>query len=149
MKRVIWFHTLLVAALLLRGCEKPYYLDSPAIPVPVYRYYSSAYSDLESSVRKMYDYRAVFTWEQYTELLATLTLPRFIVLPLEEMRSTYDNSRVVVGLRHDIDWNPFKAIEMAEMEKKLCIRATYFILPTASYYGVLDRSGLVRNICMD
>jgi hypothetical protein len=78
-----------------------------------------------------------------------LSKDKYLVLPLNEMRSTYSDSRVVIGLRHDIDMNPFKALEMAEIEKDFGFSATYFILPTADYYGYLFRTGLNRSIGLD
>jgi len=49
------------------------------------------------------------------------------------MRNTFNDSKVVVGLRHDVDFNPFKALEMAIIEKFYGIRATYYFLATAEY----------------
>lgn len=139
------FSVLVIIILIFSKCEKP--PDYKA--VPIYPPYAPPYAALEKKVRGMYDFRAVFTWSQYIDLLLKLSSGKFIVLPLEEMRTTFDDSKVVVGFRHDIDWNPFKAIEMSKIEMEFGIRATYFILPTSYYYGILDRSGLTRNTCMD
>ena len=126
--------------IIITGCEHPGIdsIEPPTPPPP------PGYSVLEKTIRSRYDHRAVFTWKQYTDLLITLSDPRFIVLPINEMRKTFDQARVVVGLRHDIDWNPFKALEMANIENEFGIRATYYILPTADYYGNLDKTGLDR-----
>jgi hypothetical protein len=107
------------------------------------------YIETEKTIREKYDHDAVFTWDQYKELLDKLKQDKYIVLPLNEMRNTFSGSRVVVGLRHDIDLNPFKALEMSEIEKEYGIRSTYFILPTADYYGHFNRSGIVRNRGME
>lgn len=136
---------LVIFVLILSGCEKPFDAD----PVPVDDYFSSAYSEYEKTIRALNDSRAVFTWDEYKKLLTELSGEKYLVLPLEHMRQTYNNSKVVVGFRHDIDWNPIKAIEMAGIEKEFGIHATYFILPTAPYYGTLDKSGLVRKSCLD
>ena len=128
-----------IVALLTR-CEDPMHIE--ALP-------PSPYEELEKEIRLKYDSRALFTWNQYSDLLLMLSKGKFLVLPLNEMRNTFDNSRVVVGFRHDIDWNPFKALEMAGIEKDFGIRATYFILPTSDYYGHMDKSGFVRNSPMD
>lgn len=134
-----------IIILTLSGCEKPFGED----PVPIYKSLNSEYAEYEESVRSLNDSKAVFTWSEYEQLLQTLSGEKFLVLPLEDMRNTFDVSKVVVGLRHDIDSNPFKAIEMAMMEKDFGVRATYFILPTASYYGTFGSLGHVRNICLD
>jgi len=65
------------------------------------------------------------------------------------MSNTFSESKVVVGLRHDIDMNPFKALEMAVIERDFGFRTTYFVLPTADYYGYLYRTGLNRNEGLD
>ncbi len=140
MRRLTILSDLIVIILLLARCEHP--TDIEHLPL-------TPYAKIEKEIRAKYDVRAVFTWKQYTELLSKLSEDKFIVMPLNEMRNTFDNSRVVVGLRHDIDWNPFKALEMARMEYDFGIRATYFILPTSDYYGYLDKSGFVRNFPMD
>jgi hypothetical protein len=103
------------------------------------------WASLEDKIRKENDSMANFTWEQYEKLLKALSDKKFIVLPLDEMRNRFDSSAVVVGMRHDIDANPFKALEMVEMEKKAGIRATYYVLPTAKYYGTIVNSSLKRN----
>jgi hypothetical protein len=102
-------------------------------------------SGTEKAIRNKYDSYAVFTWTQYTELLEKLSQEKFKVLPLNEMRKTSDNSKVVVGLRHDVDFNPFKALEMAELEKLYDIRSTFYFLATAEYYGHFSNSTFFRS----
>lgn len=118
-------------------------------PIPGASAAETPYEELEGRIRTTYDSRAVFTWDQYIALLRELSDKKFIVLPLNEMRKTFNNSKVVVGFRHDVDLNPFKALEMAKIEKDLGIRSTYFILPTSDYYGFISRKGFVRNTGLD
>ena len=103
------------------------------------------YHDLEKTIREKYDSRAVFTWEQYNELLSELKKPKFRVMPLYRMNETWDSSRVIVGLRHDVDFNPFKALEMAKIEHNNGISATYYLLATAEYSGTFYGSRYVRS----
>jgi hypothetical protein len=105
----------------------------------------SPYSEIEDEIRSKYDYYAVFSWDQYNEFMKKLSQDKFIVMPLDEMRNTFNSSKVVVGLRHDVDFNPFKALEMAKIEKKYGIRATYFLLATADYYGHISNSEIIRS----
>jgi hypothetical protein len=105
--------------------------------------------ETEKAIREKYDQYAAFSWEQYREFLAKLKEDKFIVLPLNEMRLTDNKDKVVVGLRHDIDLNPFKALEMLKIENEYGIRSTYFILPTAAYSGHFVNSGIVRNKGME
>jgi hypothetical protein len=120
--------------ILMNGCDKS--VDSRTIP---------PFSETEKAIRNEYDTRAVFTWEQYKMLVHTLKQDKFIVLPLNEMRVTFDESKVIVGLRHDIDFNPFKALEMSRIENENGIRSTFFILATADYYGYITNTGVERN----
>jgi hypothetical protein len=119
-------------------CEK-----EPDNEIPVAS--SPAYAEIESTIRRKYDGYAVFKWDQYTQLLDKLSQPKFAVLPVNEMRNTFDDSKVIVGLRHDVDLNPFKAFEMATIEKMYEIRASYYFLATAEYYGNITDKKMVRS----
>jgi hypothetical protein len=107
------------------------------------------YAALEQQIREENDWRAVFTWDQYKQLMDVLSDKKFLVLPLNEMRRTFDSTVVVVGLRHDIDVHPFKALQMADIEKQHGFRVTYFVLATAEYYGTIVNSKVVRHPEMD
>ena len=134
-KKLLRNGSLIVIILMSSFCEIDIPFDEPL----------SLYSGLEMTIRSKYDSYAVFKWEQYAELLGKLSQEKFIVLPLNEMRSTVDDSKVVVGLRHDVDLNPFKALEMAKIEKVYGIRSTYYFLSTAEYYGHINNSTMVRS----
>ncbi len=138
MKRILNLIFIALILILITSCEKP---NDSRISTP--------YEEIERTIRTQYDQFAVFTWSQYTELLKKLKQDKFIVLPLNEMRKTYNESKVVVGLRHDIDFNPFKALEMSKMEQVMGIRSTYFILATSEYYGQITSKGVIRNNGMD
>lgn len=123
-------------------CEKdPAYEIPPPSPPPP----PPPYAEIERTIRNRYDSYAVFKWDQFAELLGKLSQDKFIVLPLNEMRNTFNDSKVVVGLRHDVDFNPFKALEMAKIEKVYGIRATYYFLATAEYYGHFSNTSIVRS----
>ncbi len=90
--------------------------------------------DIEKAVRADQDYRAVFYYSDYYNMLETIKEKKCIVLPLNKMRNYFDSTKVILGLRHDIDTHLFKAIEMAKIEKEFNYKASYYILPTARYY---------------
>lgn len=76
-----------------------------------------------------------FTFDKYKEFLRTVSdTARFRVLPLNEFQHAHDSTRVLIGLRHDIDADLLHAFEFSEIEYETGIRSTYFILHTASYY---------------
>lgn len=76
-----------------------------------------------------------FTWEKYAAFLKKISdTSKYIVLPLNEFRKTFDNKKIVIGLRHDIDNDLNLAYKFSDIEYKLGFRATYFVLHTAPYY---------------
>jgi hypothetical protein len=132
-KNLVRYCSIIVIIFLDYSCKKePDYIRPP-------------YAEIERTTRDLYDHFAVFTWNQYVELLDKLSELKFIVLPLNEMRNTFDDSKVIVGLRHDVDFNPFKALEMAKFEKDYGIRATYFLLATSKYHGHISNSTIVHS----
>jgi hypothetical protein len=133
----IRFGCLVVILLLSSFCEKDPANELPKLP--------SSYAEIESTIRGKFDGHAVFKWDQYTQLLDKLSQAKFKVLTINEMRNTFDGSKVIVGLRHDVDFNPFKALEMAKIEKVYGIRATYYFLATAEYYGNFSNNKIVRS----
>lgn len=52
----------------------------------------------------------------------------------------WENVEKCVILRHDIDYDPRKAVEMAEVEYKEGIGSTYFVLLTSDFYNTFSKS---------
>lgn len=146
-RKLLRFTVLLLYIAVIAGCEKdPLIIDNPRPePEPA----KPEYDFLEATIRAKYDNYAVFPWSMYEKLLTKLSDEKFMVLPLNEMRQTFRTDKVVIGLRHDVDFNPYKAREMAFREKAHDIRSTYFFLATADYSGKVDHNGFVRNRSMD
>jgi hypothetical protein len=70
-----------------------------------------------------------FTWEKYASFLNKVSdTSKYIVLPLNEFRQTFNNNKIVIGLRHDVDNDLNVAYNFSEIESKLKFRSTYFIL---------------------
>lgn len=70
---------------------------------------------------------------------------RFLVVTQKEYDNTVAKNKVVISLRHDVDRNMNGAIRMAYREKKYGLKATYFILPTAKFYGSTGYKSFKRN----
>ena len=109
----------------------------------------NALKELESVIRTKQDPRATFTFEQYEELLSVLDNDKFVVLPIKDFKDSINDEKVLIGLRHDIDCHPFKALEMAKMEKNHGFRATYYFLASAAYYGEFTDGAIKRKSCME
>ncbi len=76
-----------------------------------------------------------FTWEKYAAFLNKVTdTSKYIVLPLNEFRQTFNSKKIIIGLRHDVDNDLNVAYQFSEVEARLGFRSTYFILHTAPYY---------------
>ena len=80
-----------------------------------------------------------FLYGKYDDLLALLQdRRRFDVIPLCRFNEARGDGRVVVGLRHDIDRRLDSALVLGRLEHARGLRATYFVLHTASYYERRD-----------
>ncbi len=91
-----------------------------------------------------------YRWEEYLALLDELSnRDRYIVCPGKDFIKTFDPGKVVVYMRHDIDIDPATALRMAEEENKRGLKSTYYILPTAHYYGRQTPTGVERYADMD
>lgn len=78
-----------------------------------------------------------FTWEKYVRFLKKISdTSKYVVLPLNEFRQTFNSKKVVIGLRHDVDIDLNVAYKFSQIESNLGFRSTYFILHTAPYYLV-------------
>lgn len=106
-------------------------------------------TELEAFIHQTQDKRAVFYLYEYEELLKKLSDKKFIVLPLNEYKDSVNSSKVIVGLRHDVDCNPFTALKMAKIEKAYNFQSTYFLLSTADYYGKFESGKMNRFSCME
>lgn len=92
---------------------------------------------IESNTKSAFisDADSNFTFERYGEFLGKISdTSRFIVVPLNEFRDTVSSTKVVIGLRHDLDNSLAHAFDFSETEWNLGFRSTYFILHTAPYY---------------
>lgn len=78
-----------------------------------------------------------FTYEKYAGFLKKVSdTSKYIVLPINEFRTTFNSNKIVIGLRHDVDNDLNKALEFSRTESDLGFRSTYYILHTAPYYVV-------------
>lgn len=76
-----------------------------------------------------------FTYEAYRELLELLDQHGYQVCNYHNYRK-YDKSVII---RHDIDMDITKAVEMAAIEKDMGVRSTYFVLVTSNFYNIFSK----------
>jgi len=73
-----------------------------------------------------------FSYDHYKEILELAKRQYGIMTMLQYSSSRPDKALV---LRHDIDTNPRRALRMAQIEKKLDVRSTYFVRVHAEMYN--------------
>jgi hypothetical protein len=79
-----------------------------------------------------------FTYDSYVEFLGFLRR-KYKITPFCEVTNT--NAPFLI-LRHDVDASPDAALRMAEIERKLKIRSTYFVLFSNKLYNLLEKDSL-------
>ena len=79
-----------------------------------------------------------FNYKGYTSLLETAINSGYKFVSFNEVKTI--NSEKFCVLRHDIDVSLKAAFEMAEIEHKLGIKATYFLMLRSPIYNLLSRS---------
>lgn len=94
---------------------------------------------------KFHSRRAKFSRKQLEELFETISDRKFCVLPLNHFRKIKDSTRVLIGLRFDVDFDPYKALKLSQVASLYGICGTFFFLATAWYAGRIKRNGLHRN----
>jgi len=122
----------------LTSCEKEEIIDE-----------GKSWDELETEISEKYKNHPKWTWDQYRMMLEELSQDKYIVLPVYEMKDYFDSTKVVVSLRHDVDVQIFKALEMASVEHFYGFRSTYYILATSPYYGKFVDNKMIRNRCME
>lgn len=85
-----------------------------------------------------------FTYKAYESLVRCLRKEDYCFCRYDNV---YDQDRTVI-MRHDIDLSLDKAVHMAELEHRLGIASTYFVLLATSFYNVSSREAYhkVRRI---
>lgn len=74
-----------------------------------------------------------YTYDWFRELVTALSEADYRFRGFDAAPGSGD-----VFLRHDVDWSPAAALEMAEIEAELGVRATYFVLLTSPFYNALS-----------
>lgn len=94
---------------------------------------------------KFHRRRAKFTRKQLEELFATISDNKFCTLPLNNFRKIKDSTRVLIGLRFDVDIDCFKSLKLAQIASLYGIYGTFCFLSTAWYAGKIKKDRLHRN----
>lgn len=79
-----------------------------------------------------------FTYSSYEGLVKTLQDANYTFVDYHH----FDAYPRCVILRHDIDNSVDKAVELAEIEAKLGVKSTYFVLSTSDFYNPASKGNL-------
>ena len=87
-----------------------------------------------------------FTYAEYRALIARLARTHAL-LRFVDVKNGRPTQPFVI-LRHDVDYSPRAALELAKLEAGEGWRATYFLLPSGPYYNLLEpeTAGLPRQL---
>ena len=77
-----------------------------------------------------------FTFEGYENIINCLRKNNYVISNYHKWKQ---NEKCAI-LRHDIDYDPFKAMEFARFEHNLGVSSTYFVLLTSDFYNVFSKS---------
>ena len=75
-----------------------------------------------------------FTYQSYRELIASLRLHGYSITDYHN----WQGEKRCAILRHDIDNDIEKALELAKVEQDLGVKSTYFVLVTSDFYNVFS-----------
>ncbi len=78
-----------------------------------------------------------FTYNHYREILKVALAAGFRITNFRDIAKI--KSEKVIILRHDVDYSPKRALEIAKIEAKLGIKSTYFVRVHGEYYHPFDR----------
>lgn len=76
-----------------------------------------------------------FTYQAYRELLELLREHGYVFSSYHD----YIQADRTVILRHDIDMDIPKAVQMAEIEQEMGVSSTYFVLVTSNFYNIFSQ----------
>ena len=77
-----------------------------------------------------------FSYEGYTNLIKTLRDNKYHIADYQSWKK-YEKC---VILRHDIDYDLKKALQMSRIEHDVNVKSTYFLLLTSDFYNVFSQS---------
>ena len=86
--------------------------------------------------REKYDFD-FFTIENYSRMLELALTQGF---EFDFYKDDYDWSKKIILWRHDVEFSPYTALEMAKIEAKFGVKATYFFQTHAETYNLFERS---------
>ena len=76
-----------------------------------------------------------FTYKSYFDLIQQIREHKYTICSYYNWRN-YEQCAI---LRHDIDFDIYKSLQLANLERKRGVRSTYFVLLTSDFYNVFSK----------
>lgn len=152
--------SLVVVFFLLSGCQEKINIEpSTHLKIVAKQYPSETQKDTDSSIYisknivipdKGSIRDSLFSYPSFENFLLELkTSGRFMFVTLNELDSVHSEDKVIIALRHDIDYDIDASVRFARREHQLGISGTYYVLHTADYYTRMEdyyaKHKLLRN----
>lgn len=83
-----------------------------------------------------------FTYDAYENMIYSILDKGY---SFSNYTNCFENGKTVI-LRHDVDYSIEKALRLAELEYKLGVRSTYFVLLTSPFYNLMAKNNLMSLI---
>jgi len=77
-----------------------------------------------------------FTFDYYKVLLESFIENKYEFIFFDEINKIKDPKRKIVLLRHDIDFDPTKALELSMIENIYGIHSTFFFMLNSNFYNI-------------
>ena len=77
-----------------------------------------------------------FTFDYYRILLESFLKNGYEFVFFDEINKIKDSKKKIVLLRHDIDFDPSKALELSTIENFYGIHSTYFFMLNSNFYNI-------------
>ncbi|MBO5424652.1 MAG: hypothetical protein J6A25_03980, partial [Lachnospiraceae bacterium] len=81
-----------------------------------------------------------FTYDEYEKLVLLLREEQYVFCDYH----SFDGLSKCVIMRHDVDMDLEKAVQLARLERTLGVKATYYVLISSDFYNIYSK----RNIEM-
>lgn len=79
-----------------------------------------------------------FSYNHYREMLKKARKEGFTIINFRDFQRNKKTQKLIV-LRHDVDYSPKRALEIAKIEKSLGLESTFFVRVHGEHYHPLDR----------
>lgn len=82
-----------------------------------------------------------FSYKHYREMLKKALNAGFVICNFRDYEKNKKEEKLII-LRHDVDYSPKRALNIAKIEKSLNVKSTFFIRVHGEHYHPIERKSL-------